>query len=594
MNDLARDLASTARLPLPTRAGALSFWLRSRAFILLRALRDLGDRSHRRWPRGHALAEAAVLAESRTPLWRDGRGDEFALVAGKVHNLRVALRAFDGVVVPAGATLSFWRQLGRPTALRGFVRGRELRGGCIVPVVAGGLCQLSNALADVAARAGIAFVERHAHSARVGDDGAIDATVFWNYVDLRLRAAHAWRLEVQLGADALVVRVRADMPVRAAPDDDGGASLRSRAVRPLRGCLTCAEAACFRHEPSLRAAHAREAWLLDAWTPEFAAHLATRTGADDVDRHAPPTGAQWRQPWRSQPRNWVGARALRAASLRRLAWLRWNAHAQGRRQAAIVDGERWIAAAFARRLRPEHDRLVLAQGALPHLHRLGVLGGRRYRVLANALPMAEIERRLDAARRGAGEAAAATLADFRVDAALREAEQLALHGAEAIVTAHAEVARYWRARGVTVQQLSWSMPAVAPRGAVARPGAPLVVFAASALARKGAYELAAALRGLRVRLRVLGSRSADATLWQGIEVEHAGYASDWLEQACVVVLPAHVEHAPRALLRALAAGVPVVATPACGIDATPHLELVPAGDVEALRRAIMDRTVEAH
>jgi len=112
------------------------------------------------------------------------------------------------------------------------------------------------------------------------------------------------------------------------------------------------------------------------------------------------------------------------------------------------------------------------------------------------------------------------------------------------------------------------------------------VFAASALARKGAYELAAALRGLPVRLCVLGSRSSDTSLWHGIEVEHAGYASDWLAQARVVVLPAHVEHAPRALLRALAAGVPVVATPACGIEARPGLQLVPAGDVDALRKAI--------
>lgn len=585
MNDLARDVASTARLPLPTRADALSFWLRSRALIVLRALRDLGDRTHRRWPRDDALADGAVLAESRTPLWRDGRDDEFALVAGKVHNLRVAVRSFDGVVVPAGATLSFWRQLGRPVALRGFVRGRELRGGCIVPVVAGGLCQLSNALADVAARAGVAFVERHVHSARIAD-GAIDATVFWNYVDLRLRATHAWRLEADLGADELVVRVRADAPAHAR-SHESTIPARARDTRALRGCFTCAETACFRHEPSSRDARAREAWLLDAWTPEFETHLAAYAGADGVDRHAPPLGAQWRRPWRVRPRTWNDARPLRWASLRRLAWLRWNAHAQGRRQAAIVDGERWVAAAFARRLRPEHDRLVVAQGMLPHLHRLGVLGGRRYRVLATALPMAEIERRLDAARCGASVAAAAMLADFRVDAALREAEALALQGAESIVTAHADVARYWRARGIAVQQLAWHVPTLEPRAAVAaRPGAPLVAFAASALARKGVYELAAALRGLPLRVRVLGSRASDDSLWHDIDVEYAGYASDWLERASVVVLPAHVEHAPRALLRALAAGVPVVATPACGIDARPGLDLVPAGDVDALRAAI--------
>ena len=70
-----------------------------------------------------------------------------------------------------------------------------------------------------------------------------------------------------------------------------------------------------------------------------------------------------------------------------------------------------------------------------------------------------------------------------------------------------------------------------------RDALPLVVLAASALARKGAYELAAALRGLRCRLRVLGSPSSDASLWHGIEVEHAGYAGDWIERASVVVLP---------------------------------------------------------
>lgn len=591
MNELASAAASTVHASLPTRRGALTFWLRSRALILLRAARNFGDDSHRRWPRRDGLVAAPVLAESRTPLWRDGRDDEFALVAGKVHNLRIAARAFDGVVVPAGATPGFWSQLGRPSARRGFVRGRELRGGCIVPVVAGGLCQLSNALAEVAMRSGLLFVERHAHSARVAD-GAIDATVFWNYVDLRLRALHAWRLEVELTAEELVVRVRAAAPPPASPLVTTPPQPRGLPAT-LRGCYTCEELACFRHDPSLRGAHAREAWLLDGWTPEFEAHLAERGDAPGIDRYAPPTAAQWRRPWRTFAQAWAGAHALRAASLRRIVWLRWNAQAQGRRQAAIVDGERWLAAAFARRLRPEHDRLVVAQGALPHLHRLGVLGGRRYRVLANALPMVEIERRLDAACRGAGEGATATLTDFRVDAALGEAEAIALDGADMIVTAHADVARYWRARGVKVRQLPWSMPAVAPRTALAdRHGVSLVVFAASALARKGAYELASALRGLPVRLRVLGSRSSDTSLWQGAEVEHAGYASDWLARARVVVLPAHVEHAPRALLRAIAAGVPVIATPACGIEAMPGLRLVPAGDVDALRAAIAGAIAE--
>ena len=40
--------------------------------------------------------------------------------------------------------------LGRITARKGFVLGREIREGCVVPTVGGGICQLSNALATAA------------------------------------------------------------------------------------------------------------------------------------------------------------------------------------------------------------------------------------------------------------------------------------------------------------------------------------------------------------------------------------------------------------------------------------------------------------
>ena len=132
---------------VPTRLDAAWFRLHVWGHVGLRAWRELRAGSVERHRSAPALIGAQVVAERRSPLWQDGRGDEFALVAGKVENLRIARRAFDGVVVPAGAVLSFWKQLGRPTRSRGFVEGREIRAGCVVPVIAGGLCQLSNALA---------------------------------------------------------------------------------------------------------------------------------------------------------------------------------------------------------------------------------------------------------------------------------------------------------------------------------------------------------------------------------------------------------------------------------------------------------------
>jgi glycosyltransferase involved in cell wall biosynthesis len=53
-----------------------------------------------------------------------------------------------------------------------------------------------------------------------------------------------------------------------------------------------------------------------------------------------------------------------------------------------------------------------------------------------------------------------------------------------------------------------------------------------------------------------------------------------------VILPAIVEHRPATLLRALAAGLPVIATEACGLPSQPGLTLIPPCDARALRDAI--------
>ena len=583
----------------PRRIDAIDFWLRSRLLATAHALRETLRPSARRWPRGqHALADAPVLAQYRTPLWTDGRADEFPLVAGKVQNLRVARSAFDAIEVPAGEVLSFWRQLGRPGAGRGFVVGREVRGGCVVPTLAGGLCQLSNALATVAVRAGFELVERHGHTARIehadtpGSD-AVDATVFWNYVDLKLRAKQAWRLEVALTDTELVVRIRARTPL-AVPTEP--VTLRrthddTPTALPLaRGCLSCDQTACFRHRPPIAVGpEGQTAVLVDGWTPEFARHLREAHPQAQRMQPVPLRLAFWRVPaagWHREPATKEQVTTAWVASLRRAVWQRLWARQPGRRQASLIDGQRWLAQAFAARLVPAHTHLVVEQSLLPHLQRLGALDGRRITVLASALPMADIEQRLDAAsQRWPSDA---TLRDFRADASLVRDEVLALARAAVIVTPHAAVtqAMATHAPQATLQRIDWALPQVkATHGERQEP--PLVVLAASALARKGARELAAALQGWPCRLRVLGSPSDDAGLWHGIEpLQHMNWQGDWLTGAAVVVLPAHVEHAPRALLRAVAAGVPVVASTACGLAGVPGVHEVAPGDIDALRIAL--------
>src|SRR5579864_4769824 len=203
----------------------------------------------RRLAKAAAKELPAMLGECRTPLWSDGRPAEHAYQLGKVQNLRRAAAALDGVMVPAGAVFSFWKQIGRASRRRGFVTGRMLQQGCLVPATGGGLCQLSNALYEAALQAGCEIVERHAHSRRVAGSAAAlgrDATVAWNYVDLRFRSRGTLRIEARLTRDDLIIRFCGQEGTAASRP-----SLTTDIVAPqpvARSCATCGEVSCFRHE----------------------------------------------------------------------------------------------------------------------------------------------------------------------------------------------------------------------------------------------------------------------------------------------------------------------------------------------------------
>ena len=127
--------AMLMRERVPSRWQSILFEMKAWVFRLRRWQSDGLKGPARHAPRTF-LDDAPLLAESIGPLWPD---DETAwiLVAGKIHNLRLAARRLDGIVVPAGETFSFWRQIGRATRRRGYVPGRELREGCLVPSAGG-------------------------------------------------------------------------------------------------------------------------------------------------------------------------------------------------------------------------------------------------------------------------------------------------------------------------------------------------------------------------------------------------------------------------------------------------------------------------
>jgi hypothetical protein len=92
---------------------------------------------------------------------------------------------------------------------------------------------------------------------------------------------------------------------------------------------------------------------------------------------------------------------------------------------------------------------------------------------------------------------------------------------------------------------------------------------------------------------LLGSELEGAGFWDGVKTrkfDPVGGGDRWFEQVAVVVQPAIAEDRPRHLLMALAASVPVIATPPCGLAPQAGLTIVPVGDlgtlIAALRAAV--------
>jgi len=548
---------------LPTRWQSLLFEAKACAFRWRRSLLDLSG-SVRGQFQASLLCNAPVLAEFRSPLWPAEEAAEH-LVTGKIHNLRVAARSLNGIEVPPGEVFSFWKQVGRARKRRGFVMGRELREGCLVPAIGGGLCQLSSALYDSAVRAGLEVVERHRHSRVVPGSLAEsdrDATVFWNYLDLRFRASWPWRLEVALDAHELHVSIRGHAPASPAAVPLAPALRKSVSIG---NCASCGETECHRYEAA-EPSSIRRTWLVedDEW-PEFSTYRkAEKAEPDGVLDFAYRAGLRER------------IAATRAKAVRR--WLLWRGKALPQ---ARLGGHQLIAGAYARRLGYEDTHLVVPQSVLPFLWRAGELNGRSFDVLMTALPMHEIQRRLD--RAFALHPSSRTLSDFRADPMLAEAERNALERAMHWITPHAEILCM---AGARASPLPWQTPAlqtIEPRTM----GRPLrVLLPTSSLARKGAIELREALVGLPIEVLLPPGAEDHADFWRGFQVMRVGSIGEGVDATDIVVLLAWIEHQPRGLLRAIARGKPVIATQACGLPSELPWHNVAEGDTERLRAKI--------
>jgi hypothetical protein len=581
----------------PTRRQALVFGFKS---TLLKAWRGLKNQRHpvvQRTPGMLAEAVGSCIGSAESALWSDGTPAERALQLGKVENLRRAARFLDGIDIPADQVFSFWRQVGRPTRRRGFATGRELRQGCIIPNVGGGLCQLSNGIYQAALQAGLTIVERHPHTQVVpGSHAEIgqDATVFWNYLDLRLSAPFAWRLEVRLDEQHLRVRILRQNAPATSPSQAhraGGRTVPILAEVP-GSCDCCGQLACYLN---IEARHPekpaeRSAYLLDNAWPEFADWVARQDR-----RHATLLqswdGTRWGKANYAWPNEgWANRRSFPLFAIRRALTLRRLAQQGAARQNALLRYEAQLAALYARQLGPEITHLVVTQPLLPHLQALGVLAGRRVDVLMLRAPLDHLQATLDDA--ASRHPDSRTLGDFRADTQLVARERRALDDAHRLITPHRHLAEQACRKA---ELLEWTFPpSTLPPLPAPNGRAPTIAFLGPTAGRRGALEAREAFRQLMasdtatsVRLVTLGSQLEGKHFWRDLPVENRSPVTPAnLADVDILLTPAWIDHAPRQALALLAADRWVLASTTSGLPDHPKLIRVPPGDTAALSREL--------
>lgn len=556
----------------------LVFKLKVSALTCSRIIKNLSSPTQK-FSEKDQLKNEPIISFSESELWNlDDNKENWILTAGKIENLRIAAKKLNGIEIKANEIFSFWQHIGNPNYGKGYVVGREIREGCIVPTIAGGLCQLSNALYDAVLKANFDIVERHKHSQIIKGSLAEqdrDATVKWNYIDLRFKSKFDFRLEVELSADKLRVTFRSKQKNEKQVINNINTQLFSK----LNDCYSCGNHACFKHPnknlEKQKTEIATTTFIVDEKWPEFDAYLKINT--TDLDKFIVPLKKSWLV--KTNRYSWSAMKAAKAKStffegIYRAIKLRYAPKSKNNVFELSLGLDKKIAKAAAKKISVQTTHLLISQNLLPFIYETGALGGRTYDVLMTRLPIEKLHERLDLAYLNNPESQ--TLKDYRASTELVELENKALTQARKIITPHAEIEEIFKNKAV---KLDWHLPAENK----IQVNGNKILFPASAVGRKGAYEIKKLAKELNITLLTTGRVIEVENFWEGIKTEC--FDGDF-NQIGIVLYPAYVESQPRLVLRAIAKGIPVITTTVCGIYNSDLVKVVETGNYEQLKSEV--------
>ncbi len=199
---------------------ALFFEISQKKGILLRRLSDLRSSDRFAVTRSdQPLPQTA--AERETHLIKRAPGVDLTLQENKAVNIRLASERLNGLLIRPGETFSFWRTIGRTTKAKGYLDGRVIEHGKLVPGTGGGLCNLGNTLHLLVLHSPLTVTEFHHHSdALAPDEGprvpfSAGTSVCYNYIDYRFRndTDQTFQLWLRVEGENLHAALRCERPL---------------------------------------------------------------------------------------------------------------------------------------------------------------------------------------------------------------------------------------------------------------------------------------------------------------------------------------------------------------------------------------------
>lgn len=102
----------------------------------------------------------------KSELVNENSGFDIKYQINKIDNLKIASKNINRILIKPNEFFSFWNLVGNVNINRGYKEGLCSINGKIIPVIGGGLCQLSNLLFWVFLHTPLSVITRHGHGSQ--------------------------------------------------------------------------------------------------------------------------------------------------------------------------------------------------------------------------------------------------------------------------------------------------------------------------------------------------------------------------------------------------------------------------------------------